>query len=205
MPDGLAATVLAAGEGPPAYLAPVAGLLVTAAVIGYLTAQARIVPIVGFLVAGVLIGPAQLGVVPNDQAVQSAADIGVILLLFTIGIEFSLDRLARVWSWIALGGALQVGLATAAGVAATVALGGSWQDGVYTGFLLALSSTAIVLKLLADRGATSSVTGRTALGLLVFQDSPWWPWCCWSRCSAGVVAAAGRWRGRWASPPSSWC
>ncbi len=164
-------TVLtAAAEGPPAYLGPAAALVVTAAVIGYLTTRARIVPIVGFLAAGVVIGPAQLGVVDNGSAVQAAADIGIILLLFTIGIEFSLDRLAAVWSWIALGGALQVGLATGAGVAATLLLGGSWQDGVFTGFLLALSSTAIVLKLLGDRREQNGRRGRLALALLIAQD-----------------------------------
>ncbi|WNV74550.1 cation:proton antiporter [Geodermatophilus sp. DSM 44513] len=163
-------TVLAAADGPPAYLGPAAGLVVAAAVIGYLMARARVVPIVGFLAAGVLIGPAQLGVVQNDEAVQAAADVGVILLLFTIGIEFSLDRLARVWTWIALGGALQVGLATAAGLVLTLALGGTWQDGLFTGFLLALSSTAIVLKLLGDRHEQSGRRGQLALALLIAQD-----------------------------------
>ena len=164
-------TVLAAAaEGPPEFLGPAAGLVVTAAVIGYLTTRSRIVPIVGFLVAGVLIGPAQLGVVDNDSVVRSAAEIGVILLLFTIGIEFSIDRLVRVWTWIALGGALQVGLATAAGLGVTLLLGGSWQDGVFTGFLLALSSTAIVLKLLGDRRERTGPRGRLALALLIAQD-----------------------------------
>ncbi|SNS05229.1 Kef-type potassium/proton antiporter, CPA2 family [Geodermatophilus pulveris] len=164
-------TVLAAdAEGPPAYLGPAAGLVVTAAVIGYLMARARIVPIVGFLAAGVLIGPAQLGVVQNGEVVQAAAEIGVILLLFTIGIEFSLERLARVWTWIAVGGVLQVGLATAAGVALTLAFGGSWQEGLFTGFLLALSSTAIVLKLLGERHEQSGRRGQLALALLIAQD-----------------------------------
>jgi len=164
-------TVLAAAaHGAPEYLGPAAGLVVTAAVIGYFTTRSRIVPIVGFLVAGVLIGPAQLGVVDNDSVVRSAAEIGVILLLFTIGIEFSIDRLARVWTWIALGGALQVGLATAAGLGVTLLLGGSWQDGVFTGFLLALSSTAIVLKLLGDRRERTGPRGRLALALLIAQD-----------------------------------
>ena len=104
------AAVSAAGQAPPAFLGPVAVLIVTAAVIGFVMTKVRVVPIVGFLAAGVLIGPAQLGLVANGEAVQAAAEIGVILLLFTIGIEFSLDRLARVWTWIALGGAVQLSL-----------------------------------------------------------------------------------------------
>ncbi|WP_374201722.1 cation:proton antiporter [Blastococcus sp. KM273129] len=92
------------------------------------------VPIGGFLVAGVLIGPAQLGVVDSSGAVQATADIGVILLLFTIGIEFSLERLARVWTWIAVAGGLQLVLASGTGLGLTLALGGQWRDGLFTGF-----------------------------------------------------------------------
>ncbi|MGY1985140.1 cation:proton antiporter [Blastococcus sp. SYSU DS0669] len=161
--------VIAAGEVP-GYLAPTAALVVAAAVIGYLTARARVVPIVGFLVAGVLIGPAQFGVVDSSEAVEAAADIGVILLLFTIGIEFSLERLARVWTWIAVAGGLQLALATGAGLGVTLALGGDWRDGLFTGFLLALSSTAIVLKLLGERRESSTVRGRLALAVLIAQD-----------------------------------
>ncbi|WP_158544470.1 cation:proton antiporter [Blastococcus sp. TBT05-19] len=161
--------VIAAGEVP-GYLGPTAALVVAAAVIGYLTARARVVPIVGFLVAGVLIGPAQLGIVENGEAVEAAADIGVILLLFTIGIEFSLERLARVWTWIAVAGGLQLLMATGAGLGLTLLVGGDWRDGLFTGFLLALSSTAIVLKLLGERRENSAVRGRLALAVLIAQD-----------------------------------
>ncbi len=162
-------SVLAAGEVP-GFLGPVAALVVAAAVIGYLTARARVVPIVGFLVAGVLLGPAQLGLVENSETVQAAADIGVILLLFTIGIEFSLERLAQVWTWIAVAGGLQLALATGAGLLLTLALGGDWRDGLFTGFLVSLSSTAIVLKLLGDRRETSTVRGRLSVAVLISQD-----------------------------------
>ncbi|MGY2066207.1 cation:proton antiporter domain-containing protein [Blastococcus sp. SYSU DS0619] len=161
--------VIAAGSVP-GYLGPTAALVVAAAVIGYLSARIRVVPIVGFLVAGVLIGPAQLGIVENGEAVEAAADIGVILLLFTIGIEFSLERLARVWTWIAVAGGLQLVLATGTGLGLTLAAGGEWRDGLFTGFLLALSSTAIVLKLLGERRENSAVRGRLALAVLIAQD-----------------------------------
>ncbi len=161
--------VLAAGEVP-GYLGPVAALVVAAAVIGYLTARVRVVPIVGFLVAGVLLGPAQLGLVENSETVQAAADIGVILLLFTIGIEFSIERLAQVWNWILVAGGLQLVLATGAGLLLTLALGGDWRDGVLTGFLISLSSTAIVLTLLRDRRETSTVRGRLSVAVLISQD-----------------------------------
>lgn len=104
------AVVLAAGDGPPPFLTSTAVLVVAAAVIGYLSVRARIVPIVGFLVAGVVIGPNQLGLVSEIETVEAAAEIGVIFLLFIIGIEFSLERLATLRTWIAVGGALQVTL-----------------------------------------------------------------------------------------------
>ena len=87
---------------------------------------------------------------------EAAAEVGVVLLLFTIGIEFSLEKLARIQRLIFLGGGLQVGLVTAAADRPLLALGVGWRAALYTGCLVALSSTAIVLKLLADRGETDS-------------------------------------------------
>jgi monovalent cation:H+ antiporter-2, CPA2 family len=163
--------VWAAADGAvPAYLTATAALIIAAALVGYLSVRLRVMPIVGFLLAGVLIGPNQLGLVSSTEAVEAAAEVGVILLLFTIGIEFSLARLARVWRWVAFGGGAQVVLATAAGLAVVAALGRDWRVGLFTGFLVALSSTAIVLKLLADTGRTSSTRGQLALSTLVFQD-----------------------------------
>lgn len=159
-----------ASEGPPGYLGPTAALVVAAAVIGYVAARLRVVPIVGFLLAGVVIGPSALGLVSRTGAVSTVADIGIILLLFTIGIEFSLSRLARVWVWIVVGGGLQVLLTAAAGTGLTALAGGGVRDGVYTGFLLALSSTAIVLTMLAQRGESASTRGRLSLAVLISQD-----------------------------------
>lgn len=163
--------VMAAAEvGAPAYLSLTATLVVAAAVFGYFSVQLKVVPIVGFLLAGVLIGPSQLGLVAETEAVDAAAEIGVILLLFTIGIEFSLQRLAGVWRWIVFGGGLQVVLATAAGLGLVLMLGGDVRAGIFTGFLIALSSTAIVLKINASTGASNTTRGRLALAVLIFQD-----------------------------------
>ena len=169
---GGAGWVLAAsGEGgPPSYLPPLVAFLLAAATIGYVCARLRVVPIVGFLLAGVLIGPNALGLVGSGEVVDSAADIGVILLLFTIGIEFSLERLARVARLIAAGGGLQVVGTAAVGAGLCLALGVDWPEAVFTGLLLSLSSTAIVLKLLASKGQTGSTTGQTATAFLIFQD-----------------------------------
>ena len=99
--------MLAAAEVPP-FLPVLATIIVTAAVAGWICQRIGLVPIVGFLVAGVLIGPNALGLVDDIDRSRSAAEIGVILLLFTIGIEFSLDRLARVKKLVLGGGSLTV-------------------------------------------------------------------------------------------------
>jgi len=165
-----AALVLAAGEGPPAFLTSTAVLVVAAALVGYVSVRLKVVPIVGFLVAGVLIGPTQLGLISEVATVEAAAEVGVIFLLFIIGIEFSLERLAALRTWIALGGALQVGLTVLSVMAVCTAFGVPWRDGLFTGFLVSLSSTAIVLKLLGESRETGTTRGRLAVSLLVFQD-----------------------------------
>lgn len=130
----------------------------------------RVVPIVGFLVAGLLVGPTGLGIVQDQALVNATAEIGVILLLFTIGLEFTLEKLAPIRRFIVLGGGLQVTLTVAAVVAVLAAFGIDWRVGIYTGCLVALSSTAIVLKLLSDNGRTGTPAGRISLGILILQD-----------------------------------
>lgn len=154
----------------PAFLFEAVCLLLAGAVIAYLCSRIGLVPIVGFLAAGVLIGPNALGLVTNQSLVDQAAELGVILLLFTIGIEFSLEKLHRIRRLIFGGGGLQVTLATlvTAGILRLFDL--DWPTAIFSGFLVALSSTAIVLKLLGDRGETGTSHGRIGLGFLIFQD-----------------------------------
>ena len=130
----------------------------------------RLVPLVGFLITGVVIGPHALGLVSDERLVEGAAEIGVILLLFTIGIEFSLERLARIRHLVFGGGALQVGLTLGGVTAIFVGFGVSWPSAIYTGCLAALSSTIIALKLLTDASEIGSEHGQAALGVLIFQD-----------------------------------
>jgi CPA2 family monovalent cation:H+ antiporter-2 len=161
-------TVLSASV--PAYLPEVVTLILAGALIAYVCHRLGLVPIVGFLLAGVVIGPHGLALVTDQEIVDSAAEVGVILLLFTIGIEFSLEKLARIKTLIFAGGGLQVALATLATAGLLAIFGVDWKTGIFTGFLVALSSTAIVLKLLERRGETASSRGQVALGLLIFQD-----------------------------------
>jgi CPA2 family monovalent cation:H+ antiporter-2 len=168
-PSLLAATAVEGGDAP-AFLTEVAALLVAAAVAAYVAHRLRQVPIIGFLTAGVIIGPSALGLVQSIDTVNAAAELGVILLLFTIGIEFSLDRLFAIRRLIVAGGGLQVGLTIAVIVGLCMLAGVDPPAAVFTGMLVALSSTAIVLKLLDDRGETHGHAGRIQLSLLIFQD-----------------------------------
>lgn len=154
----------------PPFFAEVALLLVCSALIAYIGYRLKLVPIVGFLLTGVIIGPHALGLVNNQELVDATAQIGVILLLFTIGIEFSLEKLAKIKQLVFGGGGLQVVLTTLITLLVLSAFGVPWQAGLFTGFLVALSSTAIVLKLLGSKGETNSEPGQGALGILIFQD-----------------------------------
>lgn len=152
------------------FLGEVVALLVGSVLIAYLCYRIRLVPIVGFLITGVVIGPTALGLVKDQALIDGMAEVGVILLLFTIGVEFSLEKLARIRRLIVGGGGLQVGLTIGLlGVGMAVA-GIAWPVAVFTGCLVALSSTTIVLMLLTDRMETDTPAGRFALAILIFQD-----------------------------------
>ena len=161
--------VTAAGQTPH-FLGQIVALLVGGAVVAYIAFRIGIVPIVGFLLTGILIGPSVLGLVDDREMVDAAAEIGVILLLFTIGIEFSLERLSKLARTIFVGGTAQVGLTTAATTGILTLAGVDWKPALFTGLLVSLSSTAIVLKLLGDRSEMHQPHGESSLGLLLFQD-----------------------------------
>ena len=152
------------------FLSQVVALIVASAVIAYICQRLKILPIVGFLLAGVAIGPNALGLVEDAELIDNVAEIGVVLLLFTLGIEFSLERLWRIKRAIFVGGGLQLGLTIAAALGILALLGIDWRTGFYTGALIALSSTAIVLKVLGDRAEMTSPKGQLSLGILIFQD-----------------------------------
>jgi CPA2 family monovalent cation:H+ antiporter-2 len=154
----------------PAFLPEVVALFVAGAAIAYVCHRLGLVPIAGFLIAGVVIGPHALGLVKDQALVDAAAEVGVILLLFTIGIEFSLEKLGRIQRLIFGGGGLQVVLASLATLGLLALFGVSWKAALFTGFLVALSSTAIVLKLVGERGEADAPQAQVALGLLIFQD-----------------------------------
>jgi len=126
--------------------------------------------VVGFLLTGIFVGPYGLGLIKAIHEVEIFAEIGVVLLLFTIGIEFSLERLLQIRKSVLIGGSLQVFLTFWATLLISKQFGQAFGESVFIGFLVALSSTAIVLKLLQERAEVDSPHGRTTLGILIFQD-----------------------------------
>lgn len=130
----------------------------------------KIPEIVGFLITGILAGPYVLGIFTNTADIEYLADIGIVLLLFTIGIEFSFKRLLELKKQFLIGGTLQVILTFLAATIASAALGISYNTSILIGFAISLSSTAIVLRLLQDRDDIDSPHGRIIVGILIFQD-----------------------------------
>jgi CPA2 family monovalent cation:H+ antiporter-2 len=130
----------------------------------------EIPPVLGFLVTGILIGPYGLGILNGGQNVELNADLGVIFLLFTIGVDLSLKELWKMKKTLMLGGTFQILLTTAVVLVVCSALGFSPATSAFIGFLISLSSTAIVLKVLQERNEVYTPHGKTSLAILIFQD-----------------------------------
>jgi CPA2 family monovalent cation:H+ antiporter-2 len=148
-------------------LAVVTALAVAVTVI---LARLKLPTVAGLLAAGALLGPFGLRLVRSVSAIEVLAEVGVVLLLFSIGLEFSLARLRDILRQVALGGFIQVGLTTAVTAAIAHALGEPLGRGVFYGFAFALSSTAIVLRALSERRELDAPHGRFIVGTLIFQD-----------------------------------
>ena len=130
----------------------------------------KIPSILGFLITGLLIGPYGFGLIAAVDEIEIIAEIGVILLLFVIGMELSLKQLVTMRKTVFIGGFIQVGVSVLLITLIYHYFDFSWAESVFIGFLFSLSSTAIVLKILQDRNEISEPHGRNVLGILIFQD-----------------------------------
>ncbi len=131
---------------------------------------ARLPPLLGYLVVGIALGPHALAVVPDDEVTRGLAEFGIVFLMFSIGLEFSLAQLRSMRRAVFGLGLAQVAITTAGGLLCIHLLGYGWRAGVVLGGALAMSSTAIVSKMLAERTELSTMHGRDAMGILLFQD-----------------------------------
>ena len=154
----------------PNFLRELVIVLTATIAIVFVFQKLRLPNIVGFLLTGVIIGPHGFQLIQSVDEVETLAEIGVVLLLFTIGLEFSLETILSVQRRVVWAGLLQVVLTTLVVLAVARLLGASVEVGLFYGFLVSLSSTAIVLRIYHDRGEINSLQGRLASGLLLFQD-----------------------------------
>jgi len=152
------------------FLTDLVIVFAVAAAVVFAFGRLRLPSVVGLLVSGVLVGPYGLSMVSDVHAVEVLAEIGVVVLLFTVGLEFSLSRVI-----VLLPTMVAVGVPQILGTTAIVAIATWWHLGslpqaVFAGLLVAMSSTAIALKVLADRGETAAPHGRVAVAVLLLQD-----------------------------------
>ncbi len=147
------------------------GIALLAALVGGAAARLLRLPIlIGYLVAGIAIGPYTPGIFADPQALQLVAHVGVALLMFAVGVHFSLDELRSVQRVALLGGGLQIVGTTILGVLLGMALGWGVYGGLFLGCALSLSSTAVMMKVLEERGEQGTGHGSVMLSILVVQD-----------------------------------
>src|SRR5688500_436313 len=144
--------------------------LTVALVAGYVTQRIGLSPIVGYLLGGIMIGPFTPGLVADMGIAEQLAEIGIILLMFGVGLQFHLEELLAVRR-IAIPGALaQGGLATLAGSFAAHAFGWAWPAAIVFGLSLSVASTVVLVRVLSDRRQLHTQAGHIAVGWLVVQD-----------------------------------
>jgi monovalent cation:H+ antiporter-2, CPA2 family len=146
--------------------------LAVALVLGYATQRLGLSPIVGYLLAGIVVGPNTPGFIANHEIAQQLADIGVVLLMFGVGLHFNLKELLAVRG-LALPGAIgQSFVATALGAVAVMTLGGggSWAAGIVYGLALSVASTVVLARVMADHGDLHTSAGHTAVGWTIVED-----------------------------------
>ena len=153
-----------------ATLQPVLVLLVTAVLVVVVFRHLKQPPLLGYLIVGVIIGPHAFGWVSQTQQVSDLAEIGVVFLMFSIGLEFSLPKLRTMRRTVLGLGSAQVAITMLVVMGVCLLLGLSWQGALVLGGALAMSSTAILAKLLAERYELNTEHGRQIIGILLFQD-----------------------------------
>jgi CPA2 family monovalent cation:H+ antiporter-2 len=147
-----------------------AGSLAAALVLGFLAHRLRLSPIVGYLLAGILLGPSTPGFVANHAVAELFAEIGVILLLFGIGLRFHLRELVAVWRVAVPGALIQSALSTAALALLLRLLGWSWVSGIILGMAISVASTVVMARVLGERRDLHAQIGHIAMGRTVVED-----------------------------------
>ena len=138
--------------------------------VNFVFTKIKIPTIIGYLITGIVAGPHALTLIQSPKEIELMAEIGIILLLFSIGLEFSLNHLLKIRKIVFWGGLLQMSTTTIITMVIVHIWNVSWGVALFIGLITALSSTAVVFKLLQERSELTSNYGRTVLGILIFQD-----------------------------------
>ena len=141
-----------------------------ALIFGYLAARLRLPPLIGYLVAGIIISPNTPGIVADIQLANQLAELGVMFLMFGVGMHFSLNDLLQVRRIALPGAILQIAVATLLGIGVSMLWGWSFGSALVFGLSLSCASTVVLLKALGDRGLLNSVNGKIAVGWLLVED-----------------------------------
>ena len=148
----------------------IAAALGLALVMGFVASRLKLPPLVGYLIAGIVIGPATPGFVGDVDLARQLADIGVMLLMFGVGLHFSFGDLMAVRRIAIPGAIVQITATTALGIATALFWGWAFGAALVFGLGLSVASTVVLLRVLDDRGVLDSVNGRIAVGWLIVQD-----------------------------------
>src|SRR5678816_819553 len=143
--------------------------LAAALVLGYITQRLSLSPIVGYLLAGIAVGPATPGFVANKHLADQMAEIGVILLMFIVGLHFHVKDLLAVRRVAVPGAVGQSLVATILGCVVGLGFGWTWQTGIVFGLSISVASSVVMLRVLADNNDLHTPTGRIAVGWLVVE------------------------------------
>lgn len=144
--------------------------LISASALGFLALRLGWPPIAGYLLAGVLVGPHTPGFIANRALAEQAAEVGIILLMFGVGLHFRLRDLTAVRQIAVVGAVTQSAVATALGAVVAHAFGWSWKEGILFGLALSVASTVVLVRVLSDHRQLQSPAGRIAVGWLVMED-----------------------------------
>jgi CPA2 family monovalent cation:H+ antiporter-2 len=153
-----------------ALIVTIAGGIGLAFLLGMVAQRLRLPPLVGYLIAGIIAGPYTPGFVADTALAQQLAEIGVILLMFGVGVHFSLEDLLAVRRIAVPGAVVQIAVATVLGGVVAHFWGWSWATGIVFGLCLSVASTVVLLRALESRGVLDSVDGRIAIGWLIVED-----------------------------------
>ena len=153
-----------------ALIATIAAGLGLAFIFGFIATRLRLPPLVGYLLAGIAVGPFTPGFVADAGLASQLAEIGVILLMFGVGLHFSISDLLAVRRIAVPGALVQIAVATVLGAAVSHLWGWTWGQGIVFGLALSVASTVVLLRALEERGALDSVNGRIAVGWLIVED-----------------------------------